>query len=81
MYQANSNAQQMGALTSEIILEKPDSNQVFPIVSLEHKATAISFSNSDYKGVIRAINDLQSDIEKVTGIKPLHYKDGMFYIT
>jgi len=41
----------------------------FPVVQ-EGKAARIYVDPSDWTGVIRAAGDLQSDIERVTGIKP-----------
>jgi len=64
------NAQQTGALTMDVISEKPTSNNDFPIVSLQQKSTNIFHDPNDYEGVIRAIGDFQADIERVTGIKP-----------
>ena len=39
------------------------------------KTTPIYVSSTDWTGVLRAANDLQSDLEKITGAKPLVYKD------
>lgn len=41
----------------------------FPVV-YQGRATSIVISSEDWKGVGRAANDLQSDIEKVSGVKP-----------
>ena len=41
----------------------------FPIVSTK-AASVIHYDISDYPGVIRAINDLQNDIDSVTGKRP-----------
>ena len=41
----------------------------FTISSPSEKA-ALLINSSDFKGVIRAFNDLQNDIQKVTGNKP-----------
>lgn len=45
-------------------------NAFFPIVSKEKAAASIRYDVSDFKGVIRAIGDLQNDINSVTGIRP-----------
>jgi len=42
----------------------------FPVVSTDHQSAPIRYDCNDHKGVIRAIGDLQNDIERVTGIKP-----------
>ena len=62
-------AQQTGALTTDVISDKPTSNNDFPIVSLEKSPSKIVYDESEYIGVIRAIGDFQADIERVTGIK------------
>jgi hypothetical protein len=41
----------------------------FPLVSSGHAAT-ILVDKADFPGVLRAANDLQSDIERVTALKP-----------
>jgi hypothetical protein len=64
------NAQQTSGLMLNIIEEKPVNESDFPIVSQDHVAAFIRYDTSDYKGVIRAIGDLQSDIDSVTGVKP-----------
>ncbi len=63
-------AQQTGALTSNIILDKSETSRDFPIVTSEHVAASLRYDIDDYKGVIRAIGDLQTDIDRVTGVKP-----------
>ncbi|WP_321424274.1 glycosyl hydrolase 115 family protein [uncultured Bacteroides sp.] len=63
-------AQQIGALTSNIISENSESSRDFPIVTSEHVVASIRYDISDYKGVIRAIGDLQMDIDRVSGVKP-----------
>lgn len=64
-------AQQTSGLVSNIIVEKPVSEADFPIVALDHVTASLRYDTSDYKGVIRAIGDLQSDIDSVTGVKPI----------
>jgi hypothetical protein len=63
-------AQQTSGLTSNIIVEKPGNENDFPIVALDHVSASLYYDEKDYKGVIRAIGDLQLDIERVTGVKP-----------
>jgi hypothetical protein len=64
-------AQQTNGLVTNIIIEKPENDGDFPIVSINKKIASISFDTSDYKGVMRAITDLQNDIDSVTGAKPI----------
>ena len=65
------NAQQTTGLMVNIITENSEGiNSGFPIVSKEKLATPIRYDIADFKGVIRAIGDLQNDINSVTGIKP-----------
>jgi len=67
----NVNAQQTTGLMENIITENNEGiNKAFPIVNKEKTATPIRYDVADYKGVIRAIGDLQNDINSVTGIKP-----------
>lgn len=51
-----------------IIVESPEYNS-FPLVTSTH-VSPICFDSNDYKGVIRAIDDLRIDIERVTSHKP-----------
>ncbi|MGA2406379.1 MAG: glycosyl hydrolase 115 family protein [Bacteroidales bacterium] len=67
---AQSCAQQIGGLQSDIIVEKSENLADFPIVSVDHSIASIRYDENDYKGVIRAIGDLQSDIDSITGVKP-----------
>lgn len=62
------NAQQTTGLMANIITENSSSG--FPIVNKEKVATPIRYDIADFKGVIRAIGDLQNDIKSVTGTKP-----------
>ena len=62
-------AQIVSSNLSGIVIEQPVSENDFPVVSSE-SASAISYDNADYPGVIRAIRDLQNDIENVTGKRP-----------
>lgn len=64
-------AQQTTGLMANIITENSEGiNPVFPIVGKEKVATPIRYDVADFKGVIRAIGDLQNDINSVTGTKP-----------
>ena len=63
-------AQQIGGLTTNIIIEKPAGDLDFPIVSVDRAPASLYYDANDYKGVIRAIGDLQMDINRVTGVKP-----------
>jgi len=63
-------AQQTSGLMSNIILEKPSSEEDFPIFSVDREVASLRFDANDYKGVVRAIGDLQSDIASVTGGNP-----------
>lgn len=63
-------AQQIGALTTNIIVEKTDKSDDFPIVSNQRIAAALRYDANDFKGVIRAVGDLKSDIDSVTGVIP-----------
>ncbi|MBU3820972.1 glycosyl hydrolase 115 family protein [Flavobacteriaceae bacterium XHP0103] len=63
-------AQQIGALSQDFIIDTPGAIDDFPIVTKEGMATPINYDISDHKGVIRAVGDLQSDIERVTGKVP-----------
>jgi hypothetical protein len=63
-------AQQASRQMSSIIKEKPANESDFPIVTLDHAAAPLRYDTGDYKGVIRVIGDLQSDIDSVTGVKP-----------
>src|SRR5699024_3559036 len=62
--------QQTSGLTSDIISSHSESVGDFPIVSQDQKAAPLRYDPNDYEGVIRAIGDLQSDIDTVTGVQP-----------
>ncbi len=66
----NTTAQQTKGLTSGIIVTKPGSASDFPIVAEDHTSAPLCYDTNDYPGVIRAVGDLQSDIQKVTDVKP-----------
>ncbi len=64
------NARQTKGLIKDIIINTSDNFSDFPIVNTTGESAAILYSNYDYKGVVRAILDLQNDIENVTGVRP-----------
>lgn len=55
-------------LTPQFVTEQSQSGS-FPVVA-SGQASSLCYDSGDYKGVIRAIGDLQADIERVTGHKP-----------
>lgn len=62
--------QQTSGFLPDIIVEQPVSESDFPIVDInQNHATFIQYDITDYKGVIRAIGDLQNDIKSVTGVQ------------
>jgi hypothetical protein len=63
-------AQTSGPDLSDIIIENPMGDEDFPILSDKGNISVLSYDNADYPGVIRAIHDLQNDIESVTGKRP-----------
>jgi len=63
-------AQQNIQLIKNFITEKKDVRGGFPIVSNEGKASSLYYDTADYKGVIRAVGDLKTDIGKVTSTEP-----------
>lgn len=64
------NAQQTSGLMSDIILDNAKNGLDFPIVSTNKSVALIRYDVADFKGVIRAIGNLQNDINSVTGVKP-----------
>lgn len=62
----SANAQQTSGITENII----SNDNGFPIVSKEGKTTDIFYDKSENVAVVRAVKDLQSDIQKVTGKLP-----------
>jgi hypothetical protein len=62
-------AQTVGTFPS-CIVEKPANKKDFPVVSTKGIASVINYDISDFTGVIRAVHDLQNDIESVTGKRP-----------
>jgi hypothetical protein len=71
-------AQKIGGLPSNIIIENSETGFDFPVVSKELKTAGLRYDTSDYKGVKRAIADLQRDIDSVTGVKPQVFSNGAF---
>jgi hypothetical protein len=63
-------AQQTNGLVAAIIAEKSEAGTDFPIVTIERTSASIRYDASDHRGVLRAISDLQADINSVTGVKP-----------
>ena len=64
------NAQQTKSLVGGLVVEKTPADNNFPVVSVDKSAASLRYDEADWKGVIRAIGDLQTDINSVTGIKP-----------
>ncbi|WP_445263783.1 glycosyl hydrolase 115 family protein [Rhodohalobacter sp. 8-1] len=71
-------AQQTSGLTSTIINTQAESEEDFPIVNEDQQAAPLRYDPNDYGGVIRAIGDLQSDIDTVSGVKPEMMTSGPF---
>jgi hypothetical protein len=65
----NAFSQQVG-LIPEVVVEKALTEADFPIVSTSRSVASIQYDENEYKGVVRAIGDLQNDIDSVTGCKP-----------
>lgn len=63
-------AQQMSALVEQFIVEDSTEESDFPIVAKDSSVARFIFDESDHKGVIRAVGDLRSDVERVTGLRP-----------
>src|SRR5574344_1250945 len=70
-YSLFSNAQTINPSESDFVVNKPVSNKDFPVVSTGGSPSVISYDDSDFPGVVRAIKDLQKDVESVTGKRPL----------
>jgi len=62
--------QQTSGLVENIISNTSVSKVDFPLVSTDKVSALIRYDEASFKGVIRAIGDLQNDISSVTGIKP-----------
>lgn len=70
-------AQQTSGLASNIISSTAEKETDFPIVGVDKSAASIRYDETDWKGVIRAISDLQKDINSVTGVKPSLMSTGL----
>jgi hypothetical protein len=57
-------------ITKDFVIDTAQTTTAFPLVTAE-KTALLCYDSDDHKGVIRAISDLQADIERVTGKKPL----------
>ena len=57
-------------LPRDMVVESATPSNAFPVVA-QGKSAELWYDVDDYKGVVRAIGDLQSDIERVTECKPL----------
>jgi hypothetical protein len=66
---APSAAQESMTVADESYVTSAAGPKRFPLSTLGRSAS-IQVSNSDYPGVIRAVDNLRSDIERVTGTKP-----------
>ncbi|MBM2619807.1 glycosyl hydrolase 115 family protein [Actinoplanes sp. LDG1-06] len=65
---APAHAEQKGQRAETYVATQPGEGR-FPLVAAG-KAAPIVVSTDDYAGVIRVVDDLQSDIKKVTGVEP-----------
>lgn len=63
------NAQQTMSVIPPIVHDYATATKDFPVVDVHRECATIRYDSHDYKGVIRAINDLHKDIERVTGAK------------
>ena len=67
-------AQQISNFVSNTAEKETD----FPVVSNDKAAATIRYDEADWKGAIRAIGDLQTDINSVTGVKPNLLSSGAY---
>jgi hypothetical protein len=58
-----------GASDADHYVTTTAASRSFPLVA-DGRAAPLVVSASDYPGVTRVVNDLQADVERVTGIKP-----------
>jgi len=56
--------------TKDFVIDTAQTTTAFPLVTAE-KTDHLCYEYGDHKGVVRSIGDLHSDIELVTGKKPL----------
>ena len=57
------------SLARKIVLAAATEPDAFPLAG-QAQASPLWFDSGDHKGVVRAIIDLQADVQRVTGIKP-----------
>lgn len=62
-------ARDLSFALGESVVSETQEPGAFPLVTVQG-ASLIWYDVNDHKGVIRAIGDLQTDIERVTGLKP-----------
>lgn len=62
--------QQTSGLVTNIISNQHEKGSDFPVVDTNKTAASIRYDEADFKGVIRAVGDLQNDIKSVTGVTP-----------
>jgi hypothetical protein len=67
---------QNSIIQTKFITDKATNTTAFPLVTVD-KTAPLCYSSDDHKGVVRAITDLQADIERVTGKKPLLSTDSL----
>jgi hypothetical protein len=70
LFVISSQAQQITGVIANIVVDKPVSGNEFPIVAENKDHASIRYDVNDFKGVLRAISDLQNDIHCVTTQKP-----------
>jgi hypothetical protein len=78
MLSMSTKAEQSKNAFSIFISNTAEKDTDFPIVTIEKHAASIRYDEADWKGVIRAIADLQTDINSVTGVKPQMLSSGAF---
>lgn len=66
--------QAKAGITKDFVIDTVPNTTVFPLVTVE-KTAHLCYNSDDHIGVVRAISDLQADIERVTGKKPLLSSD------
>lgn len=69
--QVDVSAQTSGVLPISIVTEKISVGDEFPVASTLNGVAALRFDKNDYPGVLRAVNDLQNDINTVVNQKPM----------
>jgi len=66
--------QAKAGIMKDFVTDTAATTMAFPLVTVD-KTAPLCYSFEDHKGVVRAISDLQADIERVTGKKPLLSSD------